>query len=113
MSSLRDKLFDDMSIWGLLENTKKSYIRPVNGLIQYYRRALAPSVPRKIRTIFCILALQGIQFYTVPDYSEPSVRKGFYMNTLSDHFGITSLYLISECSSFGRKSPAASELKRV
>ena len=76
MSSLSKKLFDDMSIRGLSENTKKSYIQSVNGLVQHYRRSPDAITSKEVQDYLlylhqkrglawstCNTTLQGIRFF--------------------------------------------------
>ena len=76
MSSLSKQLLDDMSIRGLAENTKKSYTRSVNGLVQHYRRSPDSISSQEVQDYLlylhqkrglawstCNVTLQGIRFF--------------------------------------------------
>ena len=39
MTQLRQRMTDDMTVRGLAENTKKSYLNSVAGLARHYRRS--------------------------------------------------------------------------
>ena len=39
MTPLRQRMTDDMTVRGLAENTKKSYLNSVGGLARHYRRS--------------------------------------------------------------------------
>ena len=39
MTALRQRMINDMTVRGLAENTKLSYLRSVTGLARHYRRS--------------------------------------------------------------------------
>ena len=51
MTPLRQRMINDMTVRGLAENTKKSYLNSVTGLARHYRRSPTRSPPRRSRTI--------------------------------------------------------------
>ncbi len=55
MTPLRQRMTDDMTVRGLAENTKKSYLNSVAGLARHYRRSpdriSAPSYSRILVTV--------------------------------------------------------------
>ena len=55
MTPLRQRMIDDMTVRGLAENTRKSYLRAVTGLARHYRRGPDCIEPREVQDYLLFL----------------------------------------------------------